>query len=48
MLFHHSASLIVSCFTLCLLEMLLAVNELPLKGLHHDIPFKCLKLELLP
>lgn len=47
-LFHHSASLIVSCFTLCLLEMLLAVNELPLKGLYHHIPFKCLELELLP
>lgn len=48
MLFHHSASLIVSCFTLCLLlEMLLAVNELSLKGFYHHIPFKCLGLELL-
>lgn len=48
MLFHHSASLIVSCFTLCLLEMLLAVKELPLKRFYHHIPFKCLELVLLP
>lgn len=49
MLFHHSATLIVSCFTMCLLlEMLLTVNELPLEGLYHHIPFKCLGLELLP
>lgn len=49
MLFHHSATLIVCCFTICLLlEMLLTVNELPLKGFYHHIPFKCLRLELLP